>query len=85
MFGRDRSCPQTTGVESLLPIGVTIILHVVSVIYSYVCLIVPTLKHGRRACERLLRNAGYNNVRVERYKINWLWGLMTAKAQANHD
>lgn len=41
--------------------------------------------YGRRACEHLLRNAGYSNVQVERYKINWLWGLMTAKAQANHD
>ncbi|MDN3513961.1 MAG: methyltransferase domain-containing protein [Candidatus Brocadia sp.] len=37
--------------------------------------------YGRRACELLLRNAGYSNVQVERYKINWLWGLMTAKAQ----
>lgn len=41
--------------------------------------------YGRRACEHLLRNAGYSNVQVKRYKINWLWGLMTAKAQANHD
>lgn len=41
--------------------------------------------YGRRACEYLLRNAGYSNIQVERYKINWLWGLMTAKAQANHD
>ncbi|MFN3533142.1 MAG: class I SAM-dependent methyltransferase [Candidatus Brocadia sp.] len=41
--------------------------------------------YGRRACEHLLRNAGYSNLQVERYKINWLWGLMTAKAQASHN
>lgn len=40
--------------------------------------------YGRRACEHLLRNTGYSNIQVERYKINWLWGLMTARAQANH-
>lgn len=40
--------------------------------------------YGLGACERLLRGAGYRNVRIERYKINWLWGLMTAKAQVNH-
>lgn len=39
--------------------------------------------YGKDACERLLRDAGYGNVRVERYKINWLWGMMTAKAQAD--
>lgn len=39
--------------------------------------------YGKDACERLLRNAGYGNVRVERYKINWLWGMMTATAQAH--
>lgn len=38
--------------------------------------------YGRRACEHLLRNADYSNVQVERYKINWLWGLMTARARA---
>ncbi|MBU6392322.1 MAG: methyltransferase domain-containing protein, partial [Planctomycetes bacterium] len=39
--------------------------------------------YGQDACERFLRNAGYHHVKVERYKINWLWGLMTAKAQIN--
>ena len=39
--------------------------------------------YGKDACERLLRDTGYGNVRVERYKINWLWGMMTAKAQAH--
>lgn len=36
--------------------------------------------YGIVACERLLRDAGYSSVKVEKYKINWLWGLMTAKA-----
>ena len=39
--------------------------------------------YGLRTCERLLQNAGYRNVQVERYKINWLWGLMTAKAKTH--
>ena len=29
-------------------------------------------------CLDLLRAAGFSNVQFERYKINWLWGLMTA-------
>jgi ubiquinone/menaquinone biosynthesis C-methylase UbiE len=29
-------------------------------------------------CEELLRAAGFAAVSLERYKINWLWGLMTA-------
>ncbi len=37
--------------------------------------------YGLNACERLLRDAGYHNVKVEKYKINWFWGLMTASAQ----
>ena len=39
--------------------------------------------YGLRTCERLLRNAGYSTVQIERYKIDWLWGLMTAKAHAH--
>jgi len=39
--------------------------------------------YRKDACERLLRDAGYSNVRIERYKINWLWGMMTAQAQAH--
>jgi ubiquinone/menaquinone biosynthesis C-methylase UbiE len=31
-------------------------------------------------CLRLLREAGHGEVDVERYKISWLWGLMTARA-----
>ncbi len=29
-------------------------------------------------CLELLRVSGFSDVRFERYKINWLWGLMTA-------
>jgi ubiquinone/menaquinone biosynthesis C-methylase UbiE len=29
-------------------------------------------------CVDLLHRAGFSDVRLERYKINWLWGLMTA-------
>lgn len=34
--------------------------------------------YRRQECLRLLQEAGYRDVEVERYKINWLWGLMTA-------
>ena len=29
-------------------------------------------------CLELLRSAGFRDVKLERYKISWLWGLMTA-------
>lgn len=35
---------------------------------------------GSQACQDFLRAAAYTEVKVERYKINWLWGLMTATA-----
>jgi len=35
--------------------------------------------YGQDTCERLLQNTGYDNIQIERYKISWLWGLMTAK------
>jgi ubiquinone/menaquinone biosynthesis C-methylase UbiE len=31
-------------------------------------------------CASLLKEAGHAEPRIERYKINWLWGLMTATA-----
>ena len=34
--------------------------------------------YGSEDCRRLLLDADFANVDVERYKINWLWGLMTA-------
>ena len=36
--------------------------------------------YGKRDCERMLGEAGYAGVAIERYRINWLWGLMTATA-----
>lgn len=38
--------------------------------------------YGEKQCRQLLEQAGFTAVRVDRYKINWLWGLMTAVAQA---
>lgn len=35
--------------------------------------------YRRGECMHLLREAGHNDVDVERYKISWLWGLMTAR------
>ena len=32
-------------------------------------------------CAALLEQAGHRTARIERYKINWLWGLMTAVAE----
>jgi ubiquinone/menaquinone biosynthesis C-methylase UbiE len=31
-------------------------------------------------CASLLKQAGHSQPRIERYKISWLWGLMTATA-----
>src|SRR5205807_397586 len=35
--------------------------------------------YGARECRRLLEGAGLEVIRLERYKISWLWGLMTAR------
>jgi ubiquinone/menaquinone biosynthesis C-methylase UbiE len=35
--------------------------------------------YGRDECLRLLEQAGCDRAEVERYRISWLWGLMTAK------
>ncbi len=37
--------------------------------------------HGRGECRRLLEDSKFQSIDIERYKINWLWGLVTAKAQ----
>ena len=34
--------------------------------------------YQRMECLDLLRRAGFGNVKLDRYKISWLWGLMTA-------
>jgi ubiquinone/menaquinone biosynthesis C-methylase UbiE len=36
--------------------------------------------YSARECLRLLLDAGHRDVDVDRYKITWLWGLMTASA-----
>lgn len=37
--------------------------------------------YGRKELRRMLERSGFTRVRIDRYKINWLWGLMTAVAQ----
>lgn len=36
--------------------------------------------YGEEECVRLLKETGHARVDIDSYKINWLWGLMTAKA-----
>lgn len=38
--------------------------------------------YGARELRQLIERAGYATVAVEKYKIGWLWGLMTAVATA---
>ena len=35
--------------------------------------------YGTTECKQLLENTKFQAVEIDRYKINWLWGLMTAK------
>ncbi|OGT34121.1 MAG: hypothetical protein A2W28_04780 [Gammaproteobacteria bacterium RBG_16_51_14] len=39
--------------------------------------------YGRKDCLRLLEEAAFAEVQVDRFKINWFWGLMTACAKKN--
>ena len=36
--------------------------------------------YHQRECLALLKDAGYFDATIERYKISWLWGLLTARA-----
>jgi ubiquinone/menaquinone biosynthesis C-methylase UbiE len=36
--------------------------------------------YRERECLSLLRETGHHDVDIDRYKISWLWGLMTARA-----
>ena len=36
--------------------------------------------YGKEECLNLLKQTAVRDASVERYKINWLWGLMTARA-----
>ena len=38
-------------------------------------------RDGKEELGRLLTAAHFEDVNVERYKISWLWGMMTAQAQ----
>jgi len=31
-------------------------------------------------CQAMLEKAGFSNVSIEKYKLNWFWGMMTVKA-----
>lgn len=35
--------------------------------------------YGTRECLHLLKEMGHRQAHIERYKINWLWGLMTVR------
>lgn len=37
--------------------------------------------YGQEQIGRLIQQAGFTGVRIDRYKISWLWGLMTAVGQ----
>lgn len=39
--------------------------------------------YTRKECARLLHESRFEPVVVERYRISWLWGLMTARARRN--
>lgn len=41
--------------------------------------------YGVSQCAELLRNARTRQIRIEKYRISWLWGLMTATAQKPAD
>ncbi len=34
--------------------------------------------YGQKQCRRLVEQAGFTGVAIDRYKISWLWALMTA-------
>lgn len=37
--------------------------------------------YGKKACNELLFSAGFDEMKIDSYKINWLWGMMTATAR----
>lgn len=39
--------------------------------------------YRERDCLRLLEESGHHDAKIERYKISWLWGLMTVKVRKN--
>lgn len=41
--------------------------------------------YGESDCRKLLESANARQVSIEKYKISWLWGLMTATARKHTD
>ncbi len=41
--------------------------------------------YRREECSNLLAASGFRGINIERYKINWLWGMMTATAHKQGD
>jgi hypothetical protein len=39
--------------------------------------------YGTQECWSVLEEAGFRVDRLERYRISWLWGLMTVKARSH--
>jgi ubiquinone/menaquinone biosynthesis C-methylase UbiE len=37
--------------------------------------------YGTRSCDRMLRGAGFSEVQVARYRVSWIWGMMTGTAR----
>src|SRR5262249_40759907 len=42
----------------------------------------PVRTYTQRECDQMLRRSGFVDVLVERYEIDWLWGLFTATASS---
>jgi hypothetical protein len=38
---------------------------------------------GCEACRQLLQTVGFASIQIERYRIDWLWGLMTATGRVD--
>lgn len=36
--------------------------------------------YRKHECYSLLSSSGFSDIKVDKYKINWFWGMMTAKA-----
>ncbi len=37
--------------------------------------------YKKRECYQLLYSSGFDDIKIESYKINWFWGMMTATAR----
>jgi len=36
--------------------------------------------YGKEALHALLSSSGFSNIKIDKYKMNWFWGMMTATA-----